>query len=296
MRALFCLLFFILLLACESAPTRPLIKPQKRYEPKRQKFQAIDNHAQDSVDLAREKSDEIIFSPDNIPSEEFSPENFSSDDSQDLSVEEFSSEDFSSDDSQDLSSDKFQESAKEKEKINFSKLPLKLRIETSAKLVKAKSYEEAKKFLSGITLESGFDALSIYNKILFYSLDGQLKMHDHYDDNALISFNKALKIFNDNGEVSRQNVGLIRLVIYYRAKVHKKLSNYSESAQDLNAYIGISQQGGQEITSDDYKDLAVAYYLAEEFEECKAILEHVSDEDRKELAKTLNDELFYTNE
>ncbi|WP_372365283.1 hypothetical protein [Candidatus Uabimicrobium sp. HlEnr_7] len=168
------------------------------------------------------------------------------------------------------------------------------RLEYTALLVKEKSNEEAREAIHLVMSDTGFSQLPIHKKLLAYSLNGQLQMREFNHDSALASFDKALKEFNNSGNVSANSISVVRLIVYYRSRVHNKLANYAESAADMQAYVTLSEQAKQPITSEEYSRLAIAYYLAEDHESCKAVLPNISQEDREQLAEQLEDEMFLT--
>ena len=166
------------------------------------------------------------------------------------------------------------------------------RLAYTATLVKENENDQAREAIHIVMSDDQFSQLPLDKRLLAYSLNGQLQMRDFNHDSALASFNKALKMFNEQGEVSSENVSVVRLIVYYRSRVHNKLANYQESAADMQAYITLSEQASQTVSSQEYARLAIAYYLAEDYENCKAVLPKISESDRKELAAQLEDEMF----
>ena len=170
------------------------------------------------------------------------------------------------------------------------------RLAYTATLVKENENDQAREAIHIVMSDDQFSQMPLDKKLLAYSLNGQLQMRDFNHDSALASFNKALKMFNEQGEVSSENVSVVRLIVYYRSRVHNKLANYQESAADMQAYITLSEQARQTVSSQEYARLAIAYYLAEDYENCKAILPKISEADRKELAAQLEDDMFLMQE
>jgi tetratricopeptide (TPR) repeat protein len=167
-----------------------------------------------------------------------------------------------------------------------------------AELSKIGREEEAKAMLEQIMSNPNFAGISPYEKFLAYSLDGQFKIKSGQHEEALPSLNNALRTFNNNTHVfiAKNSRFINRLAVYNRAVVHNKMGDYREAANDMESYVRISQKANQRLGSKDYARLAIAYYLAEEYDKCRAIIKYVSPGDRQRLSETLDEDMFIEND
>ncbi|BBM85754.1 hypothetical protein [Candidatus Uabimicrobium amorphum] len=281
-----------ILVSCVSSPQREMIdfnkqQPAPRHHAQHQAQQKHQDHQHQNQDHSASKSDEL-------PGEDLPA--FLREESDEQSTIDLS----------DAKNDDYEEAQNFFESIEDPKetppadtaMPRSIeeRLAYTATLVKEKENDQAREAIHIVMSDDQFPQLPLDKKLLAYSLNGQLQMRDFNHDAALASFNKALKLFNEQGEVSSENIRVVRLIVYYRSRVHNKLANYPDSAADMKAYIALSEQANQTVTSQEYARLAIAYYLAEDYESCKAILPKVSEADRKELAEQLEDEMFLLQE
>ncbi|BBM83590.1 tetratricopeptide repeat protein [Candidatus Uabimicrobium amorphum] len=175
---------------------------------------------------------------------------------------------------------------------------LRPRIYKCAELAKMGREGEARGLLEQVMSDPNFSQISPYEKFLAYSLDGQFKIKAGLHTDSLPSLNNALRTFNSNTHVfvAKNSPFINRLVVYNRAVVLNKMGDYPRAADDMELYIKISQKAKIRISSKDYARLAIAYYLAEEYDKCRAVLKLVSPKDREMLAQTLEDDMFLDSE
>lgn len=175
---------------------------------------------------------------------------------------------------------------------------MKPRIYQCAELAKMGRESESRGLLEEIMSNPNFSQISPYEKFLAYSLDGEFKIKSGQHTDALPSLNNALRTFDNNTHVfvAKNSPFINRLAVYNRAVVLNKMGDYSRAADDMELYVKISQKANIRIGSKDYARLAIAYYLAEEYDKCRAVLKFVSPKDREMLAQTLEDDMFLDSE
>jgi glutamate formiminotransferase len=61
------------------------------------------------------------------------------------------------------------------------------------------------------------------------------------------------------------------------------------AATNMEQYISLAKQAGQKISSNEYKQLAIYFYLDNQIEQCRAILPNMTKQDRNLLAKGFGD-------
>ncbi|WP_372366601.1 tetratricopeptide repeat protein [Candidatus Uabimicrobium sp. HlEnr_7] len=171
---------------------------------------------------------------------------------------------------------------------------LKPRIYECAELSKVGRGSESRSKLEEIMADANFSRISPYEKFLAYSLDGQFKIKAGTHGEALPSLNNAIRTFNSNAHVfvAKNSPFINRLVVYNRAVVYNKMGDYAQAANDMESFVRISQKANLRLGSKDYARLAIAYYLAEEYDKCRTILKYVSPQDREMLYNTLEDDMF----
>ena len=141
----------------------------------------------------------------------------------------------------------------------------------------------------------GFMSIGFYDQFLAYMLDGQLKTKSKDHQNAVMSLNEAIKIYNLHQDVFQrhQNQTISRIVFHCRALANFNLLKFSQSAQDMQQSILLTIQVKGQALPRDYQMLAMAYYMAEEYDKCVEVLPYVTPEGKRELGETLGDRDFF---
>ena len=164
-------------------------------------------------------------------------------------------------------------------------------------LIALKRHKQAQPELKKIVQDPGFMRLGIYEKFMAYYLDGQLKnSQGTYEGNeqALISLEEALRLFDLHPHVFKNygSAHINRFAIYQMAVAHHVLGNNIQAAAEMGKYIEITKQAGMQVSSKDYQSLALALYLSDRLEQCRAVLPQMTLEDRKGLAELFADNFF----
>ena len=145
--------------------------------------------------------------------------------------------------------------------------------------------------------DPAFQRLGVYEKFMALYIDGQLKnsqgIYEGHEQ-ALISLEEALRIFDLHPHVFRNygSAHINRFAIYQMAVAHHVLGNNVQAAAEMEKYIALTKQAGIEVSSKDYKSLALALYLSDRLEKCRTILPQMTPEDRKALAELFADNFF----
>jgi len=155
----------------------------------------------------------------------------------------------------------------------------------------------AKNMIDQALNKDDFQKLDASKKYMAYYLDGQIKnMLEQYEE-ALLALNQALEIFNTSpGSFKKQGIQNIqRFAIYHKALALHYLNKNKDVPELMEQYIALTKEAGDEVTSHDYKSLALAYYLANNIDKCKAILPEVDPADRAALHAQFGDSFFLAN-
>lgn len=163
--------------------------------------------------------------------------------------------------------------------------PLRPAVYSCGALLSLGQKDDAAKSIELIIDDSKFILLGAYEKFLVYLLDGQLKLEKSDNQKALASLNKALSLFDGsyNQFVQIGSPYINRLALYHRGIAHYRLEMFQEAAEDQEAYIKITQTAKQQVTTKDYKSLALALCMSGEYEKCRKILPKIPASERQEL-------------
>jgi tetratricopeptide (TPR) repeat protein len=161
-------------------------------------------------------------------------------------------------------------------------------------LITLNRLEEARKILDSVTGNSAFSKLGNYEKFMAFYMDGQLCNQQENFTKAVASLDEAIKIFDLYPHIFRnyKSPAIDRFAIYQKSVAYFGLHDYKKAATEIEKYIQVSQAKGMEVVSQDYKSLALAYYLSNNLAKCRSVLPNVSQADRQDLAKRLEDNLF----
>lgn len=151
--------------------------------------------------------------------------------------------------------------------------------------------KEVRMTLNSILENPRFSKMNAYEKYWAHYLDCKLHHSAKNYYKALDAAQKGIKVYELYPHVFKaQGTPYIkRFVLYYHALCSFELSDFSQAAEDMEAYISLAKQAGEKIGSGDYKDLAIYYYLAAKIDKCKAVLPHMNKKDRQDLVKGFGD-------
>jgi len=149
--------------------------------------------------------------------------------------------------------------------------------------------KEARQNVEAIMLNPGFSAMGPYEQFLSILLDGQFKLQDRDNQAALDSFNSALQIYEVNTTVflNYKSPHIHRVALRNRAVAAGGLNEFEQAVEDLEEYLKINESYGYETTAEDYKALALAYYMTEQYEKSREILSKLSPQDQEALTAAL---------
>lgn len=152
----------------------------------------------------------------------------------------------------------------------------------------------ARSGLEALRAHDLFPKLGIYEQFLFHFLDGKLKNAAGTYKAALPPLNEAIRIADLNPDIfaHRNSPYIKRLALYQRFRSYFYLVEHGKMVRDLREYIALTTQMGQP-SIDDYKALALAYYLTSQRDQCRQVLGHLSAADRVALGEIVQDVHFF---
>jgi len=153
----------------------------------------------------------------------------------------------------------------------------------------------AQKVLSSILADPQFTKLNAYLKFLAFYMDGHVKNMSGQFDLALEPLEEAINLFErgsrDFAKAEAPHIG--RIAYYQRAMAFHMKGRNQQAASDMERYIDLTTQAGQEVSPKDYKSLVLAHYLSENLAKCREYVPKLNDEDRQELLERFhNDTVF----
>lgn len=174
---------------------------------------------------------------------------------------------------------------------------LRAHIYRSGVLITLKKLPEAGASLNKVLTDTAFPQVGIYERFLAYLLDGQLKNMRGEHEAALVSLEDDIKLFEQNSEMFQRHglASLPRWALYHKAVANDRLGNYRQAAADMEEYILLTGQSNYRIDNKDYKSLARALFMAEDYDKCRKVLPNLSPEDRRELGTALGDMDFFVS-
>lgn len=168
------------------------------------------------------------------------------------------------------------------------------KIQEARMLLMTGKVKPAQSIIIAAIKDKKFSKCSAYYQYMAYYMAGQIyNMLEKYDD-ALAILDSALEAYEESPSVFEKEhmKNANRFAIYQKSVALHYKNNNVEAAKQLEEYMTLTKQAGDEVSSKDYKSLALAYYLSNNIKKCKAVLPELTPEDRESLHAQFGDSFF----